>query len=165
MIMSNVTIIFGSTTGNTETAAEQIAGEFEGTLINISSAVPSNFDADLIILGCSTWGVGELQDDWDSAISLIDECDLTGKTIALFGYGDSCGFGDSFVGALGILYDAVTNKGARVIGFCSTDDYDFSESTAIRDDKFVGLPLDEENESDKTDDRIAQWVQQLKTEL
>ena len=34
----------------------------------------------------------------------------------------------------------------------------------VKDGKFLGLPLDEDNEDDQTDDRIAAWVEQLKGE-
>ena len=34
----------------------------------------------------------------------------------------------------------------------------------MKDGKFLGLPLDEDNEDDQTDDRITAWVEQLKGE-
>ena len=37
----------------------------------------------------STWGDGELQDDWYDAIKMIKTADLNGKIVALFGCGDS----------------------------------------------------------------------------
>ena len=39
-----------------------------------------------------------------------------------------------------------------------------AEMTQVKDGKFLGLPLDEDNEDDQTDDRIAAWVEQLKGE-
>lgn len=35
----------------------------------------------------------------------------------------------------------------------------------IDDDTFCGLPLDEDNEDDKTLDRVKAWVKQLKGEM
>lgn len=35
---------------------------------------------------------------------------------------------------------------------------------SLRDGKFCGLALDQDNEDDKTDDRIKGWVAQLKSE-
>ena len=32
----------------------------------------------------------------------------------------------------------------------------------VRDIKFIGLPIDEVNESDRTDERIANWLEVLK---
>ncbi|MEO1404790.1 MAG: hypothetical protein AAFV72_26600, partial [Cyanobacteria bacterium J06635_1] len=45
-----------------------------------------------------------------------------------------------------------------------TDGYDFNESLAIRNGKFCGLALDEDNESDKTETRIQTWATQVKQE-
>jgi len=69
------------------------------------------------------------------------------------------------VGALGIFHDLFKSLGANVVGAVPTEGYSFEKSTAIRDDKFVGLPLDEVNESDKTDQRIADWLEQLKPDF
>ncbi|MGK7929678.1 MAG: flavodoxin FldA, partial [Spirulina sp.] len=38
-------------------------------------------------------------------------------------------------------------------------------SKAVKNGKFVGLALDDDNESDKTSDRIQKWVTQLKSEF
>ena len=53
----------------------------------------------------------------------------------------------------------------NMIGAVSTDGYTFDESTSVVDGKFVGLALDEDNESDKTDERIAAWVDEIKPSL
>lgn len=63
------------------------------------------------------------------------------------------------------LYEAAKEAGARMIGATSTDGYTFDESTSVVDGKFVGLALDEDNESDKTDGRIAAWVEAIRPEL
>ena len=44
----------------------------------------------------------------------------------------------------------------------SVDGYKFDESEAVRDGKFVGLPLDADNESEKTEPRISAWIEQIK---
>jgi flavodoxin I len=36
---------------------------------------------------------------------------------------------------------------------------------AEKDDKFVGLVIDEHQQADKTDERIAKWVEMLKKEM
>ena len=59
-----ITVIYGSSTGNTEHAAQAIAGKLGGRAVNIRNASAADFQADLLILGTSTWGCGELQDDW-----------------------------------------------------------------------------------------------------
>ncbi len=63
---------------------------------------------------------------------------------------------------MGILEEKISELGGTTVGYCSTDGYDFNESKAVRDGKFVGLALDEDNQSELTDKRINTWVTQLK---
>ncbi|MFD2837565.1 flavodoxin domain-containing protein [Azotobacter vinelandii] len=69
-------------------------------------------DCSLLILGCPTYGDGDLQTDWDEQLELLEEADLDGKTIALFGTGDQENYPGSFVDAIGTLYDIVVEKKA-----------------------------------------------------
>ena len=69
------------------------------------------------------------------------------------------------MGALGTLYDQFKALGAKLVGAVSIEGYSFEKSTAIRDGQFVGLPLDEINESDKTEQRIADWLELLKADF
>jgi flavodoxin I len=66
---------------------------------------------------------------------------------------------------MGILEEKISEQGGTTVGYWSTEGYEFSESKAVRDGKFVGLALDEDNQSDLTEKRIKIWVTQLKTEL
>ena len=117
------------------------------------------------MLGSSTWGAGDLQDDWYDGVSLLQGSDLSGKTVAIFGVGDSEGYSDTFCGSMRAIYDAVEKAGAKVVGAVSTDGYTFDDSDSVIDGKFVGLALDETNEADKTDERIDAWVEEIKPEL
>jgi flavodoxin I len=118
-----------------------------------------------LILGTSTWGAGELQDDWYDGLKVLQSADLTGKVIALFGCGDCESYGDTFVGGLGELYDGIKQSGARIVGSVSTDGYTFDDSAAVVDGKFVGLPLDDVNEDNMTDGRIDAWIAQISPNL
>ncbi|MBN2642131.1 MAG: flavodoxin domain-containing protein [Victivallales bacterium] len=82
-----VKVIFGSTSGNTENAAGLIAAEFtEAELINVANATVADVEgADLLILGSSTWGIGDLQDDWAGNLEILDSPALKGAKVALFG--------------------------------------------------------------------------------
>lgn len=168
--MSKIGLFYGTQTGYTQTAAETIQKEFGGEdivdLYDISRAEPSDFTKySIIIIGCPTWNVGQLQDDWDSFFEQLDEIDFSGKKVAYFGEGDQVGYADSFQDAIGILEEKIADQGGETVGYWSTEGYDFSDSKAMRDGKFVGLALDEDNQSDLTDDRIKAWVAQLKQEL
>ncbi|AFN57166.1 flavodoxin I [Zymomonas mobilis] len=158
----SINIIFGSDSGCTKKIALDMAKRIDGRAINILKAEPSDFtDCSLLILGCPTYGDGELQIDWEDNLALLQEANLDNKTVAIFGTGDQDIYPDSFVDAIGILYDIVIERGAKVIGFTDTAGYQFTRSLAVRDDHFVGLALDEDNQPFETDDRIASWLKQI----
>ena len=168
--MANIGLFFGTQTGNTQTEAEIIQKEFGGeyvvTLNDISQAELNDFnDYTYIIIGCPTWNIGELQSDWESFYDELDNIDFSGKKVAYFGAGDQVGYPDSFQDAIGILEEKISEKGGETVGYWSTDGYEFTESKAVRDGKFVGLALDEDNQSDLTNERIQAWVAQLKQEF
>jgi len=168
--MAEIGLFYGTQTGNTQTAAETMQKEFGGEslveLIEISQADLSDFEKyPSIIIGCPTWNVGQLQDDWDSFFDQLDEIDFSGKRVAYFGEGDQVDYADSFQDAMGMLEEKISEQGGETVGYWSTEGYDFTESKAVRDGKFVGLALDEDNQSELTDERIKAWVAQLKQEL
>ncbi|MEH1968355.1 flavodoxin FldA [Nostoc sp.] len=168
--MSNIGLFFGTQTGNTQTESEIIQKEFGGdsvvTLYDISQAEPSDFNNyDYIVVGCPTWNVGELQSDWENFYDELDNIDFIGKKVAYFGPGDQVGYPDTFQDALGILEEKISENGGETVGYWPTEGYEFSESKAVRDGKFVGLALDEDNQSDLTEERIKAWVTQLKLEF
>lgn len=163
-------IFYGSTNGNTQMAAELIAKEFSGHEVEIFDVgrlkdAKKLLEFDLILLGSSTWGDGELQSDWEEFYPKLDEISLNGKKVALFGLGDQDGYGHEFVSALRILFDKARLLGAEIIGFWDVDGYEFEYSMAVVDNKFVGLALDEDNQSELTEPRIKKWCNQLKKEL
>jgi flavodoxin I len=94
-------------------------------------------------------------------VAKLEEANLSGKRIAIFGLGDQVNYPASFVDAIGILYDIVIAKGATVVGFMDPTGFDFTESKALRDGRFVGLALDEDNQASKSDARIGAWLTQL----
>ena len=164
--MAKVGIFFGSTTGVTEDIAHKIAEKIDGAeVFNIDGNEDKLEDFDVLLLGTSTWGFGDLQDDWQTALDALSNLDLKGKKVAYFGSGDQMTFSDTYVDGMGILNETVEKKGAEIIGQTSTDGYDFSESRAVKNSKFVGLAIDEVNQSDLTDERIEAWTEELKKVL
>ena len=167
--MQKIGIFYGSSTGNSEFAAEQIQKEFgadNATIIDVSSAKPNEIDQySNLIFGCSTLEIGELEYDFEDFMPQIKEANLKDKKIAIFGLGDQESYPDSFVDSIGIIYEAIKNKGCQVVGKVSTQGYDYDESKGEVDGEFLGLPLDEENQGDLTDARIKKWVEKLKEEF
>ncbi|MBZ7985704.1 flavodoxin FldA [Campylobacter sp. Cr9] len=157
----SVAVVFGSAMGNTEGAAEKIAEALGAELLNIADVDADKLNSfDKLVCGTSTWGSGDLQDDWESFD--FSGLNLAGKTVAVFGMGDSSSYSDTFCGGMGKLAAALKEAGANLVGSVSTDGYDFEDSEAVVDGKFVGLALDNDNQEDLTDERIANWVAQIK---
>lgn len=164
--MNTTIVVFGSSTGTCEAIAQKIAQKLGCEAIdvqNLTTDIVNNHQN--LILGTSTWGAGELQDDWYDGLKLLNGADLSGKTIALFGCGDSESYGDTFVGGIGELFNALKTSGARFVGAVDVDGYTFGDSEAVVDGKFVGLPLDDVNEDDKTDTRIEAWIAAISPNL
>jgi flavodoxin I len=169
-IMSKIGLFFGSTTGKTEYVVEIIQKEFGGedvvTLHNIADVDASDFDNyEHLIIACPTWDIGELQSDWDGFFPELDDISFSGKKVAYLGTGDQVGYSDNFMDAMGILEEKISERGGTTVGYWLADGYDFNESKALRNGKFVGLALDEDNQSDLTQERIQTWVTQLKKEF
>lgn len=162
----NITVFYGSSTGNTRYAAKTIAAHFEETQVfDIQHAGKNDLEKpDLLILGISTWGLGDMQYDWQNFLKILQKANLKNKTLALFGLGDQRNYADTFVDALGTLHEQIKNK-AKVIGFWPNEGYVLQRSKALENGYFKGLVLDFDNEADKTEERIAAWCRQLKTEL
>lgn len=164
--MKKTIVVFGSSTGTCEGIAGDIAAKLGVEAINVS-----DFTADVVaendnlILGTSTWGAGEVQDDWYDGLKVIKASDLSGKTVALFGCGDSSSYSDTFCGGMAEIYNAVKAQGANVIGSVDAADYSYDDSEAVIDDKFVGLALDNDNEEGKTAGRIDAWLKAIEPSL
>lgn len=167
----SMAIFFGSTTGNTEHIAEMInseLGDLVDHMANIVDAEPNDLlQYDVLIFGIPTWNVGELQYDWEDFLPSLQGIDLTGKKIAMFGLGDSHGYAENFLDALGLLWTEVKKMGRpELIGVWPTQGYEFDESLGMFDENhFLGLGLDEENQSDLHDERIKGWTSQVRREL
>lgn len=167
--MKNICVIYGSSTGTCQGLAEKIGQQLgvqdDGMIDvqNLSADVVNKYD--VLILGTSTWGAGEMQDDWYDGVKVLKQAGLQGKAVAVFGCGDSESYSDTFCGGMAELYNAAKDAGATMMGEVATDGYNFDDSEAVVDGKFVGLALDEVNEDDKTDSRIEAWVEELKKNL
>jgi len=164
--MSKVAIIYGTSTGTTEAIALKVkkiltaADIFDVARLSLEQIKPYDF----YILGTSTTGFGDLQNDWDEFLPQFSSLDFTGKKIALFGLGDSSSYSDTFANGMSQLYKELKDK-AEIVGSVSTEGYEYENTESTANGKFVGLVIDEENESDKTDNRLNAWIEDLKKYL
>jgi flavodoxin I len=158
-------IFYGFSTGKTQWIAERITKEFGDNIeVNdIETIDPQKMQAyDLIIIGVSTWYAGGLSDYWEEVLPGLKNLRFEGKKIAIFGLGNQKGYPNNFGDAVGILANIFEPLGAELIGFTSTDGYEFNESAAVRNNQFIGLIIDEENQSELTSDRIKNWLVKVK---
>lgn len=154
-------IFYGSTTGTTEMVAGKV-GELLGAEVLSATEIDRVEEYDFVIFATSTWGMGDLQDDWYEALDKLKTKNLSGKKVGLIGIGDQFGFGDTFVDGIGTIYEEIKDMGINLVGKTSTDGYSFSGSKAVVDDEFVGLVIDENNQSELTDERINAWMEKVK---
>ena len=161
-------IFYGSTTGTTAAVAKKIAKALdlpETDVYDVAAVGPSTVgDYDVLLLGSSTWGSGDLQDDWYDFADGLQALDLKGKKIALFGCGDET-MTDTFCGAVGDLFHRLVPTHADFIGYFNTDGYTYGHTSAEIDGNIVGLLIDEVNHPDLTDGRIAAWTEKIKKEI
>ncbi|KAA8996895.1 flavodoxin [Affinibrenneria salicis] len=173
--MANIGIFFGSDTGKTRKIAKMIQKKLGDDVadapVNINRATLDSFLAyPVLLLGTPTLGEGQLpgvdagceSESWMEFTDTLATADLSDKTVALFGLGDQQCYPDNFVSALKTLYDAVIERGAKVIGEWPNEGYEFTASAALVDGRFVGLVLDQDNQFDLTEERVDGWLEQIK---
>jgi len=138
---------------------QHIFGEDKIESVDAETVTPEEFMRfDRLILGVPTWFDGELPIYWDEFVPALKELDLTGKRIAIFGLGDQKGYPENFGDAIGIMAGILTGLNAELVGETSPDGYAFESSRALKNGKFIGLILDQENQPRMTEERISTWV-------
>jgi flavodoxin I len=167
--MAKIGIFYGSTTGNTEKVADlirQAFGDENADVYNVDVTELADIEKyTYLIFGVSTWGVSDLQDDFEDFMEILEQVDFSGKKVALFGLGDQSTYTDSFVDAMGVLYDRLKKKGVKIVGFVPRKGYSFNASMALVKDQLAGLAIDEEFESHLTGQRVREWVEMLKKDF
>ena len=160
--MEKIGIFYGSDGGNTKGVAEKLASALgNAELIDVANASKEQLAGfkNLVLL-TPTYGSGDLQSDWDDFLGTLGDGDFAGETIGLVGLGDQDTYSDTFADGISHIYAKA--KAGNIIGQTSTDGYEFSDSQSVVDGKFVGLVIDEDNQDDKTADRISSWVDSIK---
>ena len=169
--MARVGLFFGTTTGKSRKVAKMIKKKFDDDVmakpVNVNRVEAEEFlSYDFLIIGSPTMGEGELpglssdceEESWEEFLPKLEDADMTGKTVAIYGLGDQVGYPDEFVDAIKELYEFVTERGAKVVGAWPTDGYEFEHSEAVVDGKFLGLALDLDNQSGLTEARLDAWL-------
>lgn len=168
--MKKIGLFYGPVGGSTERVAElihKILGAGKCDILKVRDSKKEDLSKyDNIIFGCSTIGTETWQSDqvksgWFTFIHELGKADLKGKKIAIFGLGDQIRYPDHFVDAMGEIYEILKGMGVDTVGKVDPSGYQFTDSKALAGGKFVGLPIDEEFESDQTEKRIRIWLEDV----
>ena len=165
--MKKIGLFYGTTGGRTTGVVDEFDFNLRDDveIFDVANGIDKIKEFENLILVTPSYGFGELEAHWEAVIEDFKKIDLSGKTIALVGLGSQTTFGESFVGALEVLYKIIIKNGGKIIGLTSTDGYHFEECEALVEGQFMGLVLDEENQDDMTPDRIYEWLEVIKTEF
>jgi len=170
--MKKIGLFFGPLKGSVHRVAEKVKvalGEENVEMISVNDAQASDLEKyDLMIFGISTvgketWDSNYSNTDWSKFFPNISKTDFTGKTVAIFGLGDHITYSSHFVNAMGVLAKDLLKKNATIVGKVDPSGYEFDDSEAVMDGKFIGLPIDEDFESELTDERVTNWVNSIKS--
>ena len=167
--MGKIGLFYSFKSKKTAKIAGIIHNAFSGVevqLVNVDEVHDQHFqEFDQMIFGVPTWFDGELPNHWDELLPGLEEVDFTHKKIAIFGLGDQKGYAENFCDAIGIMATFFEQKGAVIVGNYSAEGYTFEKSKALKDGRFRGLPLDQENQARLSHKRIENWVEILKKEF
>jgi flavodoxin I len=172
--MKKIVLLYWGKGGNVERVAKKVHSMFDPELIELYDVASFDVDTiesyDLVILGGSTigadhWTEASADNVWASFFRELEQHDLTGKSMALFGLGDQVLYPDHFVDDLGTLKDEAEIVHANVIGRWPITGYSFTNSEGAEDGMFYGLAIDEDNQAELTDERIKEWTDFIKDAL
>lgn len=172
--MSKTAIFFGPLDGSVHRVAKKVRDEIGADkveMVPVKDATVADLEKyDKIIFGISTvgsetWHSTYSNQDWAKFLPEISKTNYEGKTIAIFGLGDHVTYAQTFVDHIGLLANSLRENGAKLSGKVPVDDYEFDESKAVEEGKFLGLPVDEDFEPELTGERVKKWVEQLLPEF
>jgi len=172
--MSKIAIFFGPLKGAVNRVADKVKdaiGEDKVAMVPVKDATVADLEKyDKIIFGISTvgketWHSTYSNVDWANFLPEIGKTRYEGKTLAIFGLGDHVTYAATFVDHIGLLARELMKNGAVLVGQVPEDEYEYDESNAVVDGMFLGLPVDEDFEPELTDERVQNWVKQIRPDF
>ncbi len=172
--MSKIAIFYGPVGGAVNRVADKIKdaiGEDKVEMVAVKDASAADLEKyDKIIFGASTvgsdtWDSEYSNNDWAKFLPELGKINFAEKAVAIFGLGDHITYAHGFVDHIGLVGKELMKNGAALVGPVDTEGYEFEESEAVVDGKFIGLPIDEDFEPELTDERVAAWLEVLKPDF
>ncbi|MYM63033.1 flavodoxin [Pseudomaricurvus sp. HS19] len=176
--MVKIGIFFGTETGTTRLIAKKLykllGDELADKPLNVNRIEAADLlKYDALILGTPSYGVGEipglsagcLERNWEEFLARFGAPDLSGKRIAMFGLGAQERYSERFASSMMALYQVFAGLGADMIGAWPAEGYTFEHSASLVGDHFVGLVIDQRTQGMLTEQRLREWVEQVKPQL
>lgn len=172
--MQKIGIIYWPKEGSVENVARKIYNQFDKANVDIydilSIEATDLVNYDCLIMGGSTvgaevWQEAEANNKWNLFFNELDKLNLKNKEVAIFGLGNQILYPNNFVDGMALISEEFAKRGARIIGEWSTEGYTFEDSLAVKDDHFIGLAIDEDQQSHLTEERIKNWLEKLKADM
>ena len=171
--MKKTALIYWPKKGNVENTAAKLAAYFDKDAIDVFTIseidVKKLPDYDFIIIGGSTIGADNWEDThttkWYAFFDELKSISLNGKKAAIYGLGDQVLYPEHFVDGMAIIRDEFKAAGAEIIGAWPADGYEHTDSKSQEGDQFIGLALDDDQQSELSNERIDKWVAMLKAQL
>lgn len=167
--MAQIGVVFGSHFGRNDAAgaakeaAEYIAGKLGADIVNAKELEKDFLEShEKLIFVASTHKKGELQEDFQNKLDVVAQADLSGKTLALVGLGGTQNHSDTFCDGLVEFLPHI--RGAKLVGAYDDGGYDFKQSLAKINGKFVGLVLDVKADAN-WQGRTDKWLDSVKGEF
>lgn len=165
--MKKIGIFYGTTTGTAKEVAEEIAknlGVKAEDIHDVAEAAPSAVsDYDTLVIGASTWGDGDLQEDMATWLDGVASLDLRGKEVAIFGTGDDS-MSDTFCNSVGEIYRRLHDAHPDFIAPFNNDGYKYNHTESDVHGMIVGLCIDNVNHPADTPARVAAWCKEILAE-
>jgi flavodoxin I len=171
--MNKIALIYWPKKGSTERVANKIYEQFDEASIDIFTIKEINTAEfalyDAFIIGAPTTGADKWEESyrslWQDFFIRLTKTEIDGKPFAIFGLGDQILYPNNFVDGMIFIKEAFEKNGAKHTGSWPTAGYEFEDSQSVSGDLFFGLAIDEDQQNEKTDERVAEWTKGLKKEF
>lgn len=165
--MSKTLLIYWPNGGNVESIALKLQDKFskdvfeKKSIMEVSSEDLKSNDNWIIggsTVGSHTWEDADDSNKWNAFFKMLDDFDLSTKTVAFFGLGDQILYPSHFVDGLGVFQEEFSKRNVKIVGQWPVEGYSFTESEGVEGDMFFGLALNEDHEDELSDERIDKWL-------
>ncbi len=172
--MKKIALIFWPEGGNVDESGDQIIAHCSNdeivklSIAEVTKDILNEYDNWIIggsTVGSHVWEDADDTNKWHEFFKLLDETETNGKVVAFYGLGDQILYPHHFVDGLGVFQEEFEKRKIKIVGQWSAEGYDFADSEGIKGGYFFGLALDQDQQSELSDDRIDQWLAIIKKDF